>query len=247
MMIRNVRRAATAALVLALGSLAAPASAPAAPAATDDCASYQPQVPTPDHFVQTIDNPYFPLPVGRTLVYDGVKDGQSQIDRVTVTSKTKVIEGITATTVSDVATHRGSLLEKTKDWYAQDDQGNVWYLGEDTRAFLPNGRVDRSGSWESGVGGAKPGIIMEADPQVPDAYRQECLSGEAEDMAWVVQLGGTVHVPYGTVHRAMRTLEFSPVEPDVVDRKVYGPGLGIVLEVSMSGGHEVAKLVRVRG
>src|SRR5512132_3719521 len=193
MMIRNVRRAATAALVLTLGSLAAPASAPAAPAATDDCASYQPQVPSPDHFVQTIDNPYFPLPVGRTLVYDGVKDGQSQIDRVTVTSKTKVIEGITATTVNDVATHRGSLLEKTKDWYAQDDQGNVWYLGEDTRAFLPNGRVDRSGSWESGVGGAKPGIIMEADPQVPDAYRQECLSGEAEDMAWVVQLGGTVH------------------------------------------------------
>ncbi|MGZ4147107.1 MAG: hypothetical protein ACXVPL_05320 [Actinomycetota bacterium] len=246
-MMRKIRRTATTALVLALGSLVAPASATAAPSGTDPCASYQPQVPTPDHFVQTIDNTYFPLPVGRTLVYRGIKDGQSQIDRVTVTSKTKVIEGITATTVSDVATHRGSLLEKTKDWYAQDDQGNVWYLGEDTRAFLPNGRVDRSGSWESGVGGAKPGIIMEADPQAPDAYRQECLAGEAEDMAWVVKRGGSVDVPYGTVHHALWTLEFTPIEPAVVDRKVYGPGVGIVLEVSMSGGHEVAKLVRVRG
>ncbi len=244
---RNVRRAATTALVLALGSLVAPASSTAAPSGGDACASYQPRVPTPDHFVQTIDNPYFPLPVGRTLVYKGTKDGQSQIDRVTVTSKTKAIEGITATIVSDVAKHRGSLLEKTHDWYAQDDQGNVWYLGENTRAFLPNGRVDRSGSWEAGVGGAKPGIVMEADPQVTDAYRQECLAGQAEDMAWVVRRGGSVDVPFGTVHRALWTLEFSPVEPDVVDRKVYGPGVGIVLEVSMSGGHEVAKLVRVHG
>jgi hypothetical protein len=213
----------------------------------NDCAGYDPQVPAPGNFVATIDNRYFPLPVGRTLVYRGVKDGASLIDTVTVTDHTRSIMSITATQVSDVSTHHGSLLEKTKDWYAQDGQGNVWYLGEDTEAFLPNGKVDTSGSWLAGVNGAQPGIIMEGDPTVPDAYRQECRSGQAEDMAWVVSTGGSTTVPFGTVHRTLRTLEFSALEPAGVDQKIYGPGLGIVFEQTMAGGHEVSKLVRVSG
>jgi hypothetical protein len=135
-------------------------------------------------YATTIDNPYFPLPVGRTWVYRGVKDGRSQVDRVTVTDRTKVVaEGIAARVVTDVATHDGKVLEKTSDWYAQDKQGNVWYVGEDTAAYPTNGKVDRSGSWEAGVDGAEPGLVMEAKPQIPDAYRQEFLSGEAEDTA----------------------------------------------------------------
>ena len=129
---------------------------------------YEP-VLDPANFVVVIDNPYYPLPPGRTLVYEGVKDGQTQQDTVTVTTETKVIEGITATVVSDVATHDGTVLEKTFDWFAQDKQGNVWYLGEDTTAFLPNGKADTSGSWQAGVHDAEPGIVMEAHPQIPDA------------------------------------------------------------------------------
>src|SRR5438105_12844008 len=102
---------------------------------------YEP-VLDPANFTTTIDNPYFPLPVGRTWVYQGVKDGQTQEDRVTVTNQTKVVaEGITARVVTDVATHNGTLLEKTSDWYAEDKQGNVWYVGEDTAHYLPNGQV----------------------------------------------------------------------------------------------------------
>jgi hypothetical protein len=107
-------------------------------------AGYEP-VLNPADFVRKVTNPYFPLPVGRTLIYRGIKDGKSQVDRVHVTSRTKVLEGITAVTVTDVARHNGHLLEKTTDWYAQDKQGNVWYLGEDTAAYLPGGKVDRSG------------------------------------------------------------------------------------------------------
>ena len=121
--------------------------------------SYEP-VLDPANFVGVIDNRYFPLPVGRVLVYTGTKDGQTQVDTVTVTNQTKVVEGITARIVSDVATHDGTLLEKTFDWYAQDKQGNVWYLGEDTKAYLPNGKVDTSGSWESGVNDAEPARII---------------------------------------------------------------------------------------
>ena len=201
----------------------------------------------PANFVAVVDNPYFPLPVGRTLVYQGVKDGVSQIDTVTVTAQTKVILGITATVVSDVATHDGALLEKTFDWYAQDKDGNVWYLGEDTTAFLPHGKTDTTGSWQAGVRGAEPGLIMEAHPQVPDAYRQEFLAGVAEDTAWVVEVGGTVTVPYGKLRNALTTLEATQVEPGSYDRKVYAPGIGIVLEEALTGTPETAQLVSITG
>jgi hypothetical protein len=207
---------------------------------------YEP-VLDPANFVAVIDNPYFPLPVGRTLVYEGIKDGQSQIDTVTVTDQTKVIEGITARMVSDVSTHDGTLLEKTFDWYAQDKQGNVWYLGEDTTAFLANGKTDTSGSWQAGVHDAEPGIIMEANPQIPDAYRQEFLAGAAEDSAWVVELGGTVTVPYGKLRNALTTLEATRIEPGLYDQKIYAPGIGIVLEQSLTGPTEIARLVSVTG
>jgi len=202
----------------------------------------------PANFMSVIDNRYYPLPVGRVLLYKGVRDGQHQTDTVTVTNKTKLIEGVTATTVLDVArTPSGKLLEKTNDWYAQDTAGNVCYLGEDTKAYLPNGQVDTSGSWLSGVNGAVPGIIMEADPQIPDAYRQEYLKGEAEDTAWVVGRGGSVTVPYGTVTDVLTSLEHTVLEPKVVDQKIYAPGLGIVSELTLSGGQEVARLVKVTG
>jgi hypothetical protein len=216
-------------------------------AASSAGSGYEP-VLDPADFSTVIDNPYFPLPVGRTLVYRGIKDGQAQEDRVTVTNRTKVVaEGITARVVSDVATHDGNLLEKTSDWYAQDDHGNVWYLGEDTAAYLPNGKVDTSGSWEAGVHDAEPGLIMEADPQIPDAYRQEFLSGQAEDTAWIVDRGGPVSVPAGTFKNTLTSLEATRLEPGAYDQKVYAPGVGIVLEQALTGATEYAKLVSVSG
>jgi hypothetical protein len=222
------------------------AGIPWASAGTSAHGGYEP-VLNPRDFVRVIDNPYYPLPVGRTLIYRGVRDGQTQTDRVHVTSRTKVIEGITATTVSDVARHKGKLLEKTTDWFAQDKQGNVWYLGEDTAAYLPNGQIDRSGSWQAGVHDGEPGIIMLAHPQVPDAYRQEFLRGQAEDAAWIVNKGGSVRVPFGVVHRILTSLEFTRLEPGVIDQKIYAPGIGIVRELSQKGPLEVARLVSVRG
>ena len=206
-----------------------------------------PSLPDPTHFVSVIDNQYYPLPVGRVLVYTGVKDGQTQTDTVTVTDQTKVILGITATVISDVAKHGNTLLEKTSDWYAQDDQGNVWYLGEDTKAYLPNGKVDTTGSWEAGVNGAEAGIIMEGYPQVPDAYRQEFLAGEAQDTAWIVDTAGSITVPYGKVHKILTTLEATQVEPGAYDQKIYAPGIGIVYELALTGMPEVAELVSVTG
>jgi hypothetical protein len=203
------------------------------------CATYNPHTPPPAQFSRAIDNPYFPLPVGRTFIYRGVENGKKELDRMHVTRRTRKIAGITATVVSDnVYEPPPKLLEKTFDYYAQDDRGNVWYLGEDTKELLAGGKVDRSGSWLTGKNGAKPGLIMEADPRVPDAYRQECLSSEAEDLAWVVGRGGAKHL--------LRTLEFSPLEPSIVERKVYRPRVGFVSEQQLSGGHATLELVRVK-
>ena len=217
------------------------------PGAASACGTTYSPVLDPARFVPVVDNPYFPLPVGTTLVYIGTKDGKSQTDRVTVTDRTKEILGITTTVVRDVARHHGDLLEKTFDFYAQDDQGTVWYLGEDTTAFEPNGHTDTSGSFVAGVDGAQPGIIMEGNPRIPDAYRQECYAGQAEDTAWVVATTGSSKVPYGKVQHVLTTLESTRIEPGAYDEKVYGPGIGIVSEHALTGDNEVARLVRVSG
>src|SRR5215475_3314527 len=221
--------------------------ASSAPSNASACGTSYAPVLDPANFVSVIDNRYFPLPVGRTLVYTGIKDGQSQTDTVTVTNQTKIILGITATIVSDVATHGNTVLEKTFDYYAQDKQGTVWYLGEDTTAFLSNGKMDTSGSFLAGVDGAQPGIIMEANPQIPDAYRQECAAGQAEDTAWVVGTSGSVSVPYGKVRNVLTTLEATQLEPGAYDEKIYGLGIGIVSERSLTGPNEFAQLVSVSG
>ena len=233
-------------VVLGAAVAAAAALTPSLAAAHSTASGYEP-VLNPANFVRQVTNPYFPLPVGRTVTLRGVRDGQTQVDVIHVTSKTKVIEGITAVTVTDVATHNGHLLEKTTDWYAQDKQGNVWYLGEATAAFPPGGGIDHSGSWQAGVKDAEPGLVMKANPQVPEGYRQEFLTGQAEDTAWIVLRGGSATVPIGTLHHVLTTLEFTRLEPDVVDQKVYAPGIGVIIERSLHGPTEFAQVVSVRG
>jgi signal transduction histidine kinase len=137
----------------------------------------------PANFVRVIDNPYYPLPVGRTLVYRGIRDGVTQTDRVHVTSRTKVIEGITATTVTDVATHGRRLLEKTTDWFAQDKQGNVWYLGEDTAATVEAGLSSRAGLLASEL---RRGNAL-ADIEPAPIERDEAFAQIAEASGRIVQ------------------------------------------------------------
>src|SRR5690348_16575252 len=180
------------AAIVAAGALSAPWSADAA---ASPPSGYEPHL-NPKDFSLNIDNPYFPLPVGRVWIYKGTKDGVSQVDRVEVTPYTiMVAEGITARVVTDVAKHGDTVLESTDDYYAQDRKGNVWYLGEYTTEYH-NGHQDHSGSWEAGRNDGEPGIVMLADPQIPDAYRQEYLYGKAEDTAWVVDRGGSFTVPF---------------------------------------------------
>jgi len=228
-----------------IGALAAGTWALASPHSSLPAGSHAAAV-DPSNFVWHVTNPFFPLPPGALWVYQGVEEGQRQTDRVLVTHQTKIILGVRTTVVRDVVSHDGQVLERTFDRYAQDRQGNVWYFGEDTTEFLPGGGQSTEGSWQAGVKGARPGIVMEADPQVADGYRQEFLKGHAEDQAWVLTRGGAIHVPLGSLHHVLQTMEWTPLEPNVVDRKAYVRGIGMVAERTVAGPEETGALVRLR-
>jgi hypothetical protein len=163
---------------------------------------------------------------------DGTKEGEKQHNEVTVTGDTKTVMGVTCVVVLDRVLVNDVITEETFDWYAQDKQGNVWYFGEDSTSYEEGEAPSTEGSWEAGVDGALPGIIMPANPQVGDVYRQEYWKGEAEDMAEVEDVSGTVTVPYGTFDNILTTKEWTPLEPDVREQKQYAPGVGVVVEDS---------------
>lgn len=201
----------------------------------------------PSHFNHPQANPYFPVQPGMVLRYRGTDGAEKFRERVTITHKTRVIEGIKATVVHDVLRRDdGTIAEATHDWYADDNNGNVWYLGEATATYDRSGKVEsREGSWQAGVNGAVAGLIMPADPRPTDAYRQEYWRGHAEDQAWIVQNNATRQVPLGTFHHVVRSYEWSRLEKRNVSVKFYARGLGIVSEHDIAGGTENFKLVSV--
>jgi hypothetical protein len=201
----------------------------------------------PAQFTNPKPNPYFPLQVGTVSRFKGSDEGQRFHERVTVTHAKKTVLGVTATVVLDVLRRAdGTLAEKTHDWYASDNAGNVWYFGEQTATYDKHGKVkSREGSWEAGVRGAVAGLIMPADPQPTKAYRQEFFVGHAEDQAWIVRRHAKVTVPIGTLHDVVRSFEWTRLEPGVMSVKFYAPGLGIVREKDVAGGSEVFELVSV--
>lgn len=201
-----------------------------------DGGDYTPEI-DPADFVDTIDNPYWPLTAGSRWVYEGVSDGEQETIEVTVLDETREVMGITATVVRDTVTDAdGQVVEDTWDWYAQDVDGNVWYLGEDTQEYEGGEVSSTEGSWEAGVGGALPGIVMQAEPTTGAAYRQEYLAGEAEDVAEIMQVGASVSVPTGDYTDVVVIREWNPFSPEVLEDKYYAPGVGLVLEVTVEGG-----------
>jgi hypothetical protein len=189
-----------------------------------------------------LDHPFWPMAPGSRWVYrETDAEGTEQQVEVTVTGDTKEIIGIPATVVHALVTANGQIVEDTLDWYAQDALGNLWYLGEDTKEYENGEVVSTEGSWEAGVDGAQPGIILPADPQVGQAYRQEYYAGQAEDAAEILALDKHVEVPFGTFDNVLETRDFTPLDPDVEEHKFYARGVGPVEVRQTSGGssHEV--------
>jgi hypothetical protein len=202
-----------------------------------DGGDYRPAL-DPATVADRIDNPYLPFLPGSRWVYEGTSsEGQERIE-VTVLDERRPVMGINAVVVRDTVSMDGEVIEDTYDWYTQDADGNVWYLGEETAEYEDGRVVSTEGSWEAGVDGALPGVVMWARPQPGQAYRQEYYQGEAEDLAEVLTVGQPATVNGSTYDDAIVIREWNPLEPDVVEEKTYAPGVGPVLEEQTAGGDD---------
>ena len=188
------------------------------------------------NFVAGVNHPFFPLTVGTTWTFHEL-DGEetNTIEVLDTSGNPKVILGVTVTVVRDRVYIGKELIEDTLDWFAQDKDGNVWYLGEDVKNYVGGVFDNTEGSWEAGVNGAQAGINMLAVPEPGDTYFQENAPGVAEDMARVKRLAVAVSVPYGDFDDALQVLEWSNLEHGKSGYKYYARGVGMVLETDPNG------------
>ena len=193
---------------------------------------YNPAI-NPADFVPQIENKYFTLKPGAKFTYRNAA-GTERIEH-TVTNETKELMGVTTTGVRVTEWLNGRLKEDTIDWYAQDKAGNVWYFGEAVNNYKDGRLIHHRGSWEAGVDGAKPGIIMPGNPRIGETYRQEYYKGVAEDMGTIIATDKKVTVPYGTFENCLQIKDSTPLGSSI-EYKYYCPAVGFVtLEVSASG------------
>jgi hypothetical protein len=239
-------------IAMALGLLGATVAIAASPAVAT-AASTLPQGSEPVNldpadFSTRIDNPYFPLVPGDKYIYrETDAEGAKQRVVVSVSHKTKLIaNGITARVVHDRVTEKGKVVEDTFDWYAQDSDGNVWYLGENTVECKKGKIKSHSGQFEAGVDGAQPGVIMPANPEPGQQYRQEYYAGNAEDKAEIVSLHEQAEVPFGHFPDVLMTKDLNPLDPKVLEFKFYAKGVGPVEAIAVSGGTDREELVKVK-
>jgi hypothetical protein len=201
----------------------------------------------PAEFTTRIDNPYWPMQPGSRWVYrETDTTGTREKAVVEVTNQTKTIaNGVEARVIRDTVTENGKPVEITDDWYAQDQEGNIWYLGEAVRNYKNGKVVDHAGSFEAGVDGAQAGIAMPANPEPGLSYRQEYYKGVAEDKGAVITVGQEqVQVPYGHFDTGvLMTRDLVPTEPKVQELKFYAKGVGPLLSVHTDGAGGRAELV----
>ena len=202
---------------------------------------YRPAI-APANFTHVVSNPWFPLVPGTTAIFIEEDGRETRENKVTVTRETKTVMGVKCTVVHDTVALDGVLVDDTRACYAQDRQGAVWIFGEASKEFLSWGRVSTAGSWEAGVQGAQPGIMMPAQPRVGERYRQEYLASVAEDIGQIAALDESVTVPHGTFSGCVRTREWSMLDSGT-SKKWYARGVGLVRAESTDG--EVSTLVSV--
>lgn len=192
---------------------------------TDPVSPWDPQV-DPADFVTNFSNPNFPITPGRTMVYYGQSDGETDSIEVTATLETKTVMGIQCAVVEFRQWIDRELVEVAEDWYAQDNSGTIWYFGEFVENYENGVIINNDGSWEAGVDDALPGIVMKASPQVGDEYYQEYYEGEAEDQAEVLSITASLTVPYGAYSNCIKTKDWTDLEPLAIENKYYAAGIG---------------------
>lgn len=181
-----------------------------------------------------ITNTYFPLTTlgGYELV--GQEDGKGYEAKIEVLDERKRIEWAGGATDVLVARHRsyleGELIEEAIDYYAQGDDGSVWYFGEDV-TYYENGQVtNHEGSWLTGTDDALPGLLIPADPEVGFVFWSEDFAAQGiQERNEIIDLAQTVDTPSGP--RSDGLLIRALQDDGTTEEKIYVPTLGVVHEV----------------
>lgn len=200
---------------------------------SDQAKVYEPEIDPKDFSASTVvTNPYFPLFPGRKYIYEGTsEEGDERVEEIRL-DETITIMGVECIVDNFKGFIDGELVEEAWDWYAQKNDGSVWYFGEAVDNYENGVVADHEGSWKAGVDGALPGIIMLADPKNGVKYREEFFEGEAEDQAQIVHTDWHLSIDFGTFDNCIMTRNWSPLEPGLIEEKIYAPNVGLVREIS---------------
>ena len=195
------------------------------------------------------DNKFHPLIGGTKYYFEGVKHGLPFRTETVVSNDTKTVDGVLTRVVYDKDYELNQLVEATEDWFAQDVKGNLWYFGEYATQYSNGQLKGHEGSWEAGVAGARPGVVMLGDPKLGGPrYRQEYRKGITEDTGKVVKVNDSVCVPYKCFNGNVLVIdETSPVEPGILERKWFAPGVGMIKWNIEKGETEYGNLVKTEG
>jgi hypothetical protein len=211
---------------------------------------------TPADFSSPQDNDYLPMALGITYEYQAETEDELIVNQITNTFATKNVMGIDCVVVYDVEwiyieeLDEWFMTEETDDWLAWDNDGNVWYFGEETVEYIYDDDwnflgTSTEGSWEAGADGAEPGILMLADPKPGFSYQQEYYEDEAEDMGKVLRLNSAVEIEFGEFKDCLVTKEWTALSPGEVEHKYYAPGIGLVFIEELKEKTVLVELVNI--
>jgi hypothetical protein len=199
----------------------------------DEAKVYQPNIDPADFSASTvITNQYFPLPTGKKYIYEGTtEEGDERVEEMRL-NETVTILGVECVVDNFKAFIDDELVEEAWDWYAQANDGTVWYFGEAVDNYEDGVLDNHDGAWKAGVDGALPGIIMPAQPDNGKKYREEFYEGIAEDEAQVIHTGKDVTIDFGTFENCITTRNWTTLEPGIIEQKIYAPGVGLIRETN---------------
>jgi hypothetical protein len=181
-------------------------------------------------FTVEIDNPFFPLPEGQQVVLEGEEGGQHLLVRVTALDEVETVAGVRTRVIEEYEAKDGRVVEVSRNFFAQAQDGTVCYFGEDVDIYDGAGNVtSHSGSWRAGVDANRPGIFMPRSLKVGLAFQQEIAPGIAEDQAQVIAVGDRTKVPAGTFEDTATLRDGSPLDGSTGD-KVYARGIGLIVD-----------------
>ena len=171
---------------------------------------------------------YFVLEPGFVATFEGMEDSEKVVLTITVTDKTKTVDGVETRVVEEKETANGKVIEISQNYFAiSKTTGDAYYFGEDSVTYKDGKEINREGSWLAGVAGARFGLAIPGKPKVGDAYYQEVAPKVAMDRAEVVSVSETLKTPAGEFKDCVKTKETTPLEKGT-EYKIYAPGIGLV-------------------